>query len=131
MRGNLITTIVIAVAIAIAASVTFAPPAHASTASVQRLIRYEAARAHLSRANADALVAIAYRESTWNPRATNGYCWGLFQLSWSICQSTMRREPAWRWYNAQNNIWRAIGYIRGRYGTPLRAWQHELEMGWY
>ncbi len=130
MRGKLITAILIALAVSFTAAVE-AQPAHASTASVQHLIRYEAARAHLNAANTNALVAIAGRESTWRPWVSNGWCLGLFQLSWPICQAEMRVSPGWRWFNAENNVWRAISYIKARYGSPLRAWESELERGWY
>lgn len=78
---------------------------------------------HYNPYQTDCLVRLAYRESTWRNWATNGSCWGLFQLS-----NSMKR---WQWYNPNWNTDRAIHYIIGRYGTPSKALQHSYDYGWY
>ncbi len=35
------------------------------------------------------------------------------------------------WTNARTQILWGMGYIRGSYVTPYRAWLHETHYGWY
>jgi resuscitation-promoting factor RpfB len=38
--------------------------------------------------------------------------------------------PDWR-TSARTQIRWGLRYIRGTYGSPLRAWDHEVAYGWY
>ena len=95
-----------------------------SYGSIPTLIRRLCASAGWSGTQADAMVEIARRESTFRPTATNGRCFGLFQLSAGKVAGHDWTDPAW-------NTRRAIAYIRSRYGTPLHALAHHDAHGWY
>jgi hypothetical protein len=92
-----------------------------ATGQVKGMYRYD--YHHYSSYQTSCLVKLAYRESSWRNWATNGSCWGLFQLS-----SGMK---TWKWYVPNWNTDRAIHYIIGRYGTPSRALAHSYRYGWY
>lgn len=99
--------------------------AHASTASVKAIIRSEANRAHLGGADTAALLWIAKRESNYHPTShSRSECHGLFQLSRGMAHGHPWRDPRW-------NTRRAIRYMRGRYGSPLKAKAFWLRHHWY
>ena len=85
------------------------------------LIRIVASKHGITGKEADALVELARRESTFRPTATNGSCMGLFQLKTTDARWS---DPAW-------NTAQAIGYIRSRYGTPSAAIAHHNAHHWY
>jgi hypothetical protein len=69
-------------------------------------------------------------ESGWNRYAANPY-----SGAYGIPQATPGHQMAsagrgWRW-NAHTQIRWGMRYIRGRYGSPRRAWGHETGYGWY
>ena len=103
-----------------------AAPAQAhTTAQVKLIIRQEVARAGWGRADADAAVRLACRESTWRDWVhSRSECHGVFQLSRAMAHGHPWSDPRW-------NSRRAMAYIRGRYGTPRRALQHSLAHNWY
>ena len=70
------------------------------------------------------------RESGWNKYATNPYS-GAYGIPQAL--------PAWKMAsagpdyqtNARTQIRWGMRYIRARYGSPERAWDHEISVGWY
>jgi hypothetical protein len=70
------------------------------------------------------------RESSWNVYATNPYS-GAYGIPQAV--------PGWKMASAGRN-WRTspwvqirwgLRYIRSMYGSPRRAWDHEVAYGWY
>ena len=118
---------ILSLALAAVFTVGAAAPAVAMTASSRRrviaTINTTAKRHHLSAANSRALITLAKRESSYNPRARNGSCKGLFQLKTSA--------PRRRWVNATWNTTVAISYMKRRYGSPAKALRHSYRYGWY
>ena len=71
--------------------------------------------------DAEGMVELAFRESSFNPSATNGSCKGLFQLSGDYPD----------WADPVANTHNAITYILGRYGSVSAALAHHDAKGWY
>jgi len=70
------------------------------------------------------------RESGWNPRAENPYS-GAYGIPQAVPGSKMASAgPNWR-TSARTQILWGLRYIKGQYGSPSQAWQHELAYGWY
>jgi len=70
------------------------------------------------------------RESGWNVYATNPYS-GAYGIPQAVPGSKMASAgPRWR-TSARTQIRWGMRYIKHRYGTPRRAWGHELAYGWY
>ncbi len=70
------------------------------------------------------------RESSWNKYAENPYS-GAYGIPQALPASKMASAgPDWQ-SNATTQIRWGLGYIRSVYGTPARAWGHELVYGWY
>ncbi len=70
------------------------------------------------------------RESGWNRYACNPAS-GAYGIPQAVPGSKMATAgPDWR-SSARTQILWGMGYIRARYLTPWRAWQHELQAGWY
>jgi hypothetical protein len=70
------------------------------------------------------------RESGWNVRALNPYS-GAAGIPQAVPGSKMASAgPHWR-TSAQTQIRWGLRYIRDRYGSPRRAWNHEASVGWY
>lgn len=70
------------------------------------------------------------RESSWNVHAVNPYS-GAYGIPQAV--------PGWKMASAGRN-WRdsartqilwGLRYIKSRYGSPARAWWHEMATGWY
>ena len=76
------------------------------------------------------LVKLWNRESGWNPLAENrkSKARGIPQ---SLPASKMRSEGADYMTNGYTQIRWGLKYIKGRYGSPSRAWQHSQKKGWY
>lgn len=98
----------------------FAAPATAAPKSVN-VIREVAAQHNVSAADQKALIKLAKRESSWNPKARNGSCRGLFQV----------KTKSKRWADPAFNTSLALKYIKKRYGTPRKALAHSYSHGWY
>jgi Zn-dependent protease with chaperone function len=108
-----------------APTVAHAAVPHYSQAYTKAAIRSEAKIADYGKANTDALLKLAYRESRWhNWSKSRGGCWGTFQLAKSMCVGHPWSNPHW-------NTMRAIRYIKHRYGTPVRALAHSYRYNWY
>jgi hypothetical protein len=86
-----------------------------------RVIRIVAARYHMPKSDVKALITLAYRESSWNPRCITGSYRGLFQIR---TKNKKWKSPFW-------NTARAIRDIRSVYKTPRRALAHSYSQGWY
>lgn len=70
------------------------------------------------------------RESGWNVHATNPYS-GAYGIPQAVPGSKMASAGS-NWQNsARTQIRWGLGYIKARYGTPHRAWNHECAYGWY
>lgn len=70
------------------------------------------------------------RESSWNPRAMNPYS-GAYGIPQAMPGSKMASVAKdWR-TNPKTQIRWGMRYIKGVYGTPKRAWHHEVDDGWY
>ena len=69
-------------------------------------------------------------ESGWSVYAQNPYS-GAYGIPQALPGAKMATAgPDWR-TNAGTQIRWGLRYIRGTYGSPLRAWQHEVAYGWY
>jgi hypothetical protein len=70
------------------------------------------------------------RESGWNHYAYNPYsgAYGIPQADPGAKMATA--GPHWR-RSCRTQIRWGLRYIRARYGSPHRAWEHEAADGWY
>ena len=70
------------------------------------------------------------RESGWNKFAENPYS-GAYGIPQALPGAKMASAgPNWR-SNARTQIRWGLRYIRAIYGSPRRAWDHEVAYGWY
>jgi hypothetical protein len=70
------------------------------------------------------------RESGWSIHAINPYS-GAYGIPQAVPGAKMATAgPSWR-SNARTQIRWGLRYIRDRYGSPVRAWAHEVSVGWY
>ena len=70
------------------------------------------------------------RESGWNKYAYNPYS-GAYGIPQALPGSKMASAgPNWR-SNAATQIRWGLRYIKARYGSPRRAWNHSQAAGWY
>ena len=76
------------------------------------------------------LVKLWNRESGWNPNAHNKSS-GAHGIPQSLPASKMRSEGADYYTNGYTQIRWGLKYIKGRYGSPSKAWQHSQRKGWY
>ena len=78
----------------------------------------------------NAIVNIVIKESGFNPNSVNktsGAC-GLFQAH--PCNKAIKQYPDYM-TNYKSQIDWGIKYIKGRYGTPTKAWNFWLVHKWY
>lgn len=88
------------------------------------------AMGHYTEANARAFIEIVYRESRFDPQATNSET-GAYGLGQALPPEKMDSAGAdWR-YNAQTQLEWVASYIDARYGNPLNALEHHDIHGWY
>lgn len=76
------------------------------------------------------LVKLWNRESGWNPNAHNKSS-GAHGIPQSLPASKMKSEGADYYTNGYTQIRWGLKYIKGRYGSPAKAWQHSQKKGWY
>jgi Transglycosylase SLT domain len=70
------------------------------------------------------------RESGWNPYARNSYS-GAYGIPQAMPGGKMASAGGdWR-TNPRTQIRWGLHYIKVVYGSPSRAWRHELSYGWY
>lgn len=76
------------------------------------------------------LVKLWEKESGWNHKAKNRYS-GAYGIPQSYPGNKMRSAGSdWR-TNPKTQIKWGASYIKGRYGTPCKAWAHSKSRGWY
>ena len=69
-------------------------------------------------------------ESSWNVHAENAYS-GAYGIPQAVPGVKMSAAgPDWR-TSARTQILWGLRYIKGRYGSPSGAWNHEVATGWY
>lgn len=76
------------------------------------------------------LVKLWNKESGWNPNAHNKSS-GAHGIPQSLPASKMRSEGADYYTNGYTQIRWGLKYIKGRYGSPSKAWAHSQRKGWY
>ncbi len=77
-----------------------------------------------------ALEKLWTRESGWNQHAHNGSS-GAHGIPQSLPGSKMASHgPNWR-SNPETQIKWGLSYVKGRYGTPIGAWNAFQHKGWY
>ena len=70
------------------------------------------------------------KESGWNHRANNEGS-GAYGIPQALPGSKMQIAGSdWKTNPATQIKW-GLGYIKGRYGTPCKAWSHSADVGWY
>lgn len=70
------------------------------------------------------------RESGWRVHALNKSS-GAYGIPQALPATKMASAgPDWR-DNAATQITWGLRYIKSRYGSPCRAWAHEVSAGWY
>ena len=77
-----------------------------------------------------ALKKLWYRESSWNHKAVNrsSGAWGIPQ---SLPASKMRTHGKDYRTNPETQIDWGLDYIKGRYGSPVKAWSFWKRHHWY
>jgi len=84
---------------------------------------------HWSNTQFKCLVKLWNRESGWRTRA--GHVGGSYGVPQALPGRKMRSAGKdWR-TNPKTQIKWGLRYIKGRYGTPCRAWKHSQAHGWY
>ncbi len=76
------------------------------------------------------LVSLWGVESGWNPSASNPSS-GAYGIPQALPGSKMASAGADWQSNPATQIRWGLGYIRGLYGSPCGAWDHEEATGWY
>lgn len=76
------------------------------------------------------LDALWTRESNWNAASSNRSS-GAYGIPQALPGSKMASAGADWATNPQTQISWGLGYIKGRYGTPCKAWDHSRSSGWY
>ena len=76
----------------------------------------------------DSLIKLWNRESGWNPNARNKKS-GACGIPQALPCSKIKNQQG-------SNDWKAqirwgVNYIKNRYGTPINAWKHFKNKGWY
>jgi hypothetical protein len=70
------------------------------------------------------------KESGWNYKALNSSS-GAYGIPQSLPGDKMASAGSdWKTNPATQIKW-GLGYIKGRYGTPCKAWGHSQNVGWY
>jgi hypothetical protein len=70
------------------------------------------------------------RESGWNHKALNRGS-GAYGIAQALPGDKMKSAGAdWK-SNPETQIEWGLGYIKGRYKTPCKAWGHSESVGWY
>lgn len=81
-----------------------------------------------SKEDYEALVKLWTKESNWNPNAKNKKS-GACNIPQALpCSKITKKYGNNSW---QSGIKWGLEYIKGRYGTPLKAWKHFQNKGWY
>ena len=78
----------------------------------------------------DCLVSLWNKESGWNPNAHNSSS-GAHGIAQAMPASKMSSHGSDYMTNYKTQINWGLSYIKGRYGTPTKAWIHSCSKGWY
>jgi len=70
------------------------------------------------------------RESSWNVYASNPWS-GAYGIPQAVPGAKMASAGRSWQTSARVQIRWGLRYIRARYGSPRRAWGHEISLGWY
>jgi hypothetical protein len=97
---------------------------------VQKLMQQMAAARGWTGAQWNALNAVEMREAGYNMRARNPGS-GAYGLAQFINGPSEYATYSGNVNTASGQITGMLNYIAQRYGTPARAWQHEMSFGWY
>jgi len=89
---------------------------------------YQRAVKEWSVEDAEALVWIVKRESSFNPSARNVNCLGLFQRNYPNFTSEERESYL---QDVQGQIDDGFNYIKSRYGSPIKGKEFWERSGWY
>jgi len=78
----------------------------------------------------ECLVKLWNRESGWNPNAVNKKS-GACGIPQSLPCKKMASEGSDYKTNGKTQIRWGLKYIKSRYKTPAKAWEHSQRKGWY
>ena len=78
----------------------------------------------------ECLIKLWNRESGWNPNAHNKKS-GAHGIPQSLPANKMASEGTDYYTNGYTQIKWGLKYIKSRYGSPAKAWQHSQRKGWY
>lgn len=78
----------------------------------------------------ECLVKLWNRESGWRPNAVNKNS-GACGIPQSLPCSKMKTEGSDYKTNGKTQIRWGLKYIKNRYGSPSKAWEHSQKKGWY
>jgi hypothetical protein len=70
------------------------------------------------------------RESGWDVHASNPYS-GAYGIPQAVPGGKMASAGRDWWSSARTQIRWGLRYIKREYGSPERAWDHEVATGWY
>jgi hypothetical protein len=99
-------------------------------AAARRIARSMLRRFHWGRRQFTYLNKLWNRESGWRVHARNRHS-GAYGIPQALPGRKMASAgPDWR-SDARTQIRWGLRYIRRRYGSPRRAWIHEVHAGWY
>ncbi|MGC5166815.1 G5 domain-containing protein [Luteimicrobium sp. DT211] len=105
-------------------------PKHATVAYSKAIAKDLVRRKGWSTRQYKALVSLWNRESGWRVSAHNASS-GAHGIPQALPGRKMASAgPGWR-TNAMTQIKWGLGYIKGRYGTPVGALSHSHRYGWY
>ena len=76
------------------------------------------------------LVALWNRESGWNPSSRNRSS-GAYGIPQALPASKMASAGSDYLTNGNTQVDWGLSYIKGRYGSPSAAYQHQHRTGWY
>ena len=76
------------------------------------------------------LVALWNRESGWNPSSRNRSS-GAYGIPQALPASKMASAGSDYLTNGNTQVDWGLSYIKGRYGSPSAAYQHQQRTGWY
>lgn len=105
-------------------------PAAGTVGGNARIGQVMAAQIGWTGANWTALYNLWQRESGWNQFARNASS-GAYGIPQALPASKMGAAANPPTSSPSAQISWGLNYIRGRYGNPLAAWQHEMDFGWY
>ncbi len=101
-----------------------------SVAEYQAYARAKCSAYGWSTADFNCLVSLWNKESGWNPNAYNSRS-GAYGIPQALPASKMSTAGTDYRTNYRTQINWGLGYIKSRYGSPSKAWNHSQSKGWY